>query len=325
MPGHDIVVIGGSAGSITALQSLIAEIPSRLAAAVFVVVHTTPDTPTVLDQILSRAGELPVVIPEDKQRIQPGRIYVASPDRHMLLALNLVRSYRGPRENRQRPSIDVLFRSAARFYGARVAGVLLSGYLDDGVAGLEDIQRRGGIAIVQNPEEAIAPDLPQRALQEFTPSFVLDSRAIGRKLVELVGTASGAEKPTELPITLEGPPSPFSCPECGGVLWEVEEGRMAEFRCRVGHRYTEESMAEDQEFAVERALWAALRALEEQTQLSERLARQARLGRRGISEERYRSRADESRQHAGVIRRILIHDLEAERAQLESEGEEAVS
>lgn len=185
MIGHDIIAIGGSAGSIVALIQLVHSLPRDLPAAVFVVVHSSPKFPSLLPEILQRSGSLPAVHAEDGALIEPGRIYVAPPDRHLLVKGEYMRVVFGPKENRFRPAIDPLFRTVARVYGKRAIGVVLSGLLYDGTAGLFEIKERGGVAIVQDPQEAAVPSMPENAIKHVAVDHILCIEDIARVLSEL--------------------------------------------------------------------------------------------------------------------------------------------
>jgi two-component system chemotaxis response regulator CheB len=202
--------------------------------------HTAEDSPGLLPAVLNRSSLLPVVNGSHQMPIYPGRVYVAPPSMHMKVHRGQVILNAGPRENRHRPSIDVLFRSAANAYGERVIGVVLSGYLNDGSMGLEFTKKHGGLAIVQDPDEAIAASMPLQALEKSEVDFVLPVCDIGAKLVSLVGAG---EPQTGGPVMEKKPPvssreghaGMFSCPDCGGVLQETREGNLTRFLCRVGH------------------------------------------------------------------------------------------
>src|SRR5262245_34861077 len=275
MPVRDIVVIGTSAGGIAALQTVFAGLPRDLPAAVFVVIHMSPDTPSVLPRLLERAGPLPVHAAVDGEPVRGGNVYVASPDHHLLIEDGRVRVARGPKENRHRPSVDPLFRSAAVSYGRRVIGVVMTGALDDGTAGLRTIKQRGGLALVQDPAEADFPSMPRSAIENVAVDRVLPLREIPVALAELAGKPVDGTAPPDAAAETEalmatgepestdklGKPSAFGCPECGGVLWEIDDAQLLRFRCRVGHAYSADSLVVEQTEGVEDALWAALRAL----------------------------------------------------------------
>ncbi len=308
MPNRDIVVIGGSAGSLQVLQTILSALPWNFPAAVFIVLHTSEDSPGLLPEILNRYSKLPVMYAVHNAELLPSRVYVApAGQRHLFLDRGNIRLKPGPRENRSRPSIDVLFRSASQAYGNRVIGVVLSGNLDDGTAGLLAIKDRGGIAVVQDPDQALAPSMPASAIEAANVDFVLSVEEIGPKLIELT-RMEGVEKVREISTagkTQSSTGHAYSCPDCGGVLEEVEEGSMLRYRCRVGHLYSPESLMADQTEAVERALWAAVRSMEEQAEFSERLANNSRQRKRPRLARRFAEKADANRANANILRDLL--------------------
>lgn len=324
MPGHDIVVVGASAGGVEALITLVRALPADLSAAVFVVLHLSPDGESALPQILSRSGALPAMHPQDGERITPGHIYVAPPDHHLLVERGHMRVVRGPRENRCRPAVDPLFRTAARAYGARVIAIVLSGMLGDGTGGLIAVTERGGISIVQDPADTLFAGMAESAIKFDHPAYILPVAEIGPLLVRLTHEAAGEDR--EVPSAMEqeasaaafdfaavesankpGVPSVFGCPECGGVLWETDEGELIRYRCRVGHAFTADSLMTEQSVQLEAALWAALRGLEEKAALVHRLAEQSHAIGNGRLAARYVEQEDEARQHAAVIRELILH------------------
>lgn len=323
MPHRDIIVVGASAGGVEALQELVAGLPVDLPAAVFVVLHMAPHSPGVLGEILDRAGPLPCAQAVDGDPIRPGRVYVARPDFHLLLKPQLVRVVQGPRENSSRPAIDPLFRSAALAYGQRVIGVVLTGLLDDGTAGLYSIKQQGGLAVIQDPLDAMFGDMPRNALEKVAVDYVLPLADIPAALARLTREEIGVEAhavPDRLILENQiaegvmedfstvGTPSIFSCPECGGVLQEIREGEPLRYRCQVGHAYTAKTLADGQAERLEEALWSALRMLEERANLDRRIAEDAR--RRAITEiiGHFEARALEAEQSAEVIREILMNE-----------------
>jgi two-component system chemotaxis response regulator CheB len=328
MPGHDIIVIGASAGGVEALETLARELPSDLDAALFIVLHLPPHSRSVLPLILSRAGPLCAVHPQDGEPIRPGRIYVASPDHHLLVRRGHVRLTHGPSENSYRPAIDPLFRSAAQAYGPRVIGVILSGSLDDGTAGLLTIKRRGGLAVVQDPDDALFAGMPQSAVENVQVDYVAPLAELPSLLARLsqqivkeagdramVNEIEEEEMETEIAEfdagalkgdTRPGTPSVFSCPECHGTLWESREGEMVRFRCRVGHAYSADSLMAEQSEALESALWSAYRALKESAALSRRLTEQARERDQYFAIPRFAEQAQDAEERAELIRQILL-------------------
>jgi two-component system chemotaxis response regulator CheB len=326
VPKHDIIVIGTSAGGVEALSALVPTLPRRLPASVFVVLHLTPTANSYLPQILNRAGKLPCSQPEGGEPIVPGHIYVAPPDRHLMLARRKMMVVRGPKENRHRPSVDPLFRSAASAYGPRVIGVILTGALDDGTAGLLAIKRRGGIAVVQDPDDAYFPDMPASALEYVDVDYRVPLAEIGALLTRLVeepAAEEGAEavsKDLEMeelleavdPSTLDITERPgrlvgFVCPECKGPLWEVREGDLRRYRCRVGHSYTADSMLVGQGEAVEDALWTALNILQESAQLSRQLADEARARGHRMVAERIEEKVRVKHHQIETLRNVLAN------------------
>lgn len=326
MPGHDIIVVGASAGGVEALTKLVQDFPADIPAAIFIVLHLSPRSPSVLPSILSRAGKLPALHPKDGEEIQHGYIYVAPPDFHLIIKPGYVHIARGPRENGHRPAADTLFRTAARAYGQRVVGVVLSGTLDDGTAGLIAIKNQGGIAVVQNPEEALFSGMPRSAIEnvavdkvlllsEITPNLVTLAHQLIKERDEPVSNDMKMETDmAELEINAlqevnrPGTPSGFGCPDCGGVLWELQENDMIRFRCRVGHAWSADSLLAEQSEALEEALWTALRALEESAALSLRLARRARDRKQDRMAERFEEEAKEIKQRATTIQKVLLND-----------------
>ena len=333
MPKRDIVVIGGSSGALVALTKIVSKLPRHLNAAVFIVVHVSPTRESSIPQILTRAGRLEATHPTDRQRIEPGRIYVAPPDRHMILDDGLITIVHGPKENRSRPAIDPLFRSAAMNYASRVIGVVLSGALDDGTAGLRAIKRMGGVAIVQDPTDADYPAMPESAIDNNSIDHIVRIDEIAPLLVSLseeeveqeVETGSAttelakevvmAEQKLESSEMIEtvselGKLSMFTCPECHGSLWELQDGELLRYRCHVGHAYTMDSLDADHSEKLEGALWSALRALEERGALARRLAQQSRARKRERLAKGFEERGREADEHAEAIRKILFADPE---------------
>jgi len=284
---RDIVVIGASSGGIEAIQKIVRALPADLPASLFVVIHTAPYSPFLLPGILNRAETLLAVESQDGMTIQPGRVYVARPDHHLLIGPGHVHVVRGPRENLARPAVDPLFRSAARHYGRRVIGIILTGNLDDGSSGLLAVKRRGGVAIVQDPDEARFPSMPLSALRYVDVDHRVPLREIPGLLDRLTREplpSTTAEEPPPLMVTetkiasrqpLDGVETmetlgtlaPYSCPECHGPLWRITDVGPLRFRCHVGHGYTAEAMQAGQTGSLEDGLWEILRLLQERISL----------------------------------------------------------
>ncbi|WP_046865938.1 chemotaxis protein CheB [Microvirga massiliensis] len=323
MGNRDIIVIGGSSGATAPLKAILGALPEDLPAAVFIVLHIPARSIGILATVASAASRLPVHPATDGMQVERGNIYLAVPDHHMIVADGHIRLGRGPRENMARPAIDPLFRSAAIAYGPRVIGVLLSGLLNDGASGLEAIKRCGGIAVVQDPADAIADEMPRSAMSAVTVDLSVPSARLGDVLSDLVRQPAGPGMPVPPDIRLEvdiaagervdtsivrriADPAALTCPDCGGVLSAVRGGKPLRFRCQVGHSMTAEVLAKEQENAVDEALRVALRIIEERAELVERMAEDGRnAGRRAVAE-MYQERANEYRQYADTLRRAVL-------------------
>jgi two-component system chemotaxis response regulator CheB len=262
MPNKDLIVIGTSLGGIEALKVLVSTLPQDLEASLFVVLHLGASGPDLLPEILERSGRLPASNATDGEAIKPGHIHVAPPDHHLLLeSSDQVRITRGPKENRCRPAVDPLFRSAAHAFGARVIGVILTGRLDDGTAGLRAVKECGGTAIVQHPDDALALGMPRSALAHVAVDHCVPLKRIAPLLVQLTRAPAGEKGTTPVSksretdvhiakedhafkggITEWGEPSIYACPECHGVLLQRKEGSNLRFRCHTGHAYSQETL-----------------------------------------------------------------------------------
>ncbi len=284
MFGHEIIVVGASAGGVDAIPRLIGSLPADLPASVFVVLHIPASGPDLLRDIVGSRSALTVGNGIDGEEILPGHVYLAPPDMHLQLEVGRVRLNRGPRENRHRPAIDALFRSAAEAYGPRVTGVVLTGHLDDGTAGLNSVKIHGGVAIVQDPKDAMAPGMPESALRNVKVDYCVPLSEIAPLLVRLATARTvSPRKPRAAKAALRelsphemskqfGRPTAFVCPECNGPLWETKSARPLQFRCHVGHAYSPDSLLADHGEALERALWTAVRIFDEQAALVRRLS-----------------------------------------------------
>ena len=323
MHNRDIVVIGSSMGGIEALSSLVGQLPADLPAAVLVVQHTSAESPGLLGEILDQRGALPAILAQDGMPIECGRIYVAPPNRHMLATVDGIRITIGPRENRSRPAIDPLFRTAAVNFRSRVIGVVLTGLLGDGAAGLLAIERCGGIAMVQNPLDAEYGDMPRRALDvvENAEKFALDE--LGAALVRHCSQPAPEPPPVPEALRIEtslternmgtddwgkvpSKKTSFTCPECKGAMHEMVEEGLTRYRCRVGHAYSAPDLLGDKTREVEDSLWTALQTLEERAQMLESMATDDRLRGWTGGAGSYADRARETRMHADRIRALLL-------------------
>ena len=312
-----VIAIGASAGGLEPLQQIVGALPADFPAAVCVVLHIPATGRSMLAAILDRATELRARVAEDGMTLRPGHVYVAPADHHLLVDESRLALHRGPKQNGSRPAVDPLFRSIARSWGPGAVGVVLSGALDDGSSGAISLVAARATLIVQEPADALVSGMPEAALAAASPHHVVPARAIPDLLIGL------ADKPVR-PVRAEvaspepsgaadldvasrrpsGPASRFTCPECSGALWQVQESELARYRCRVGHVYSEETLIDRHSAMVEAALWTALEALEERAELLERVA--TRLGARNAhSAGRMRAAAEESTHRAGLIRRAL--------------------
>jgi two-component system chemotaxis response regulator CheB len=320
MASPRLVVVGASAGGLDALTRLVAQLPAAFPAAVLVVQHMSADTSgDVLLQALSRAGKLPCARARDGQSFKAGHVYIAPPDHHLLVGKGQrLMVTKGARENRSRPAIDPLFRSAAVAYGVGVIGVILTGYLDDGTSGLVAVKRCGGTTVVQDPEDAMYPDMPANAIQNADVDHVLPLAEMGSLLTRLVDQPLG--KPVAAPrdivtesriaervlsdlksVDALGKQVPFNCPGCGGVLWEMAQGDLR-YRCHTGHSFTAPVLLAEQTAKIEETLWVALRMFEERRNLLLTLASSKR---RGSTVTSAGERAKDSMVHIKRIRAML--------------------
>jgi two-component system chemotaxis response regulator CheB len=318
---HDIVVIGASAGGVEALRRLMRDLPADVSAAIFIVLHIGRFE-SHLAELLDQAGPLPVTEAESGGAIERGHVYVAASDRHLLLHDRHMMLRRGPRENMTRPAIDPLFRSAACNFGARVIGVVLSGALDDGTAGLRAIKRCGSIAVIQDPADAAVPDMPRSAQRHVEIDHAAPISGMGALLASLAGRPAGTTPKIPTEICLEaaiaaqelqemtredqlGTPSPFSCPECGGGLWELADGSMLRYHCHLGHAYTADAMLAAEAEEIERPVSRLLRSSKDRAELTLRLADRERARQNNRLADQLQARAKEYQESADLLQRLL--------------------
>jgi two-component system, chemotaxis family, protein-glutamate methylesterase/glutaminase len=332
---RDVIVVGASAGGVQALQALVKGLPGDLPAAVFVVLHIPPYCPSNLPNILSAAGAVRAEPAQDGATIRPNRIYVAPPDKHVLLEQGRMVVRRGPKENRVRPSIDALFRSAAYVFGARTIGVVLSGALDDGTSGLWSIKRLGGLAMIQEPGDAMYPEMPRNAMEYVRPDHVVPAAELGQLLGRLVHEAApeiNVDKNELRRLGLEaaiaaeggafekgimewGGMAPFTCPECHGALVQLRDDAMLRFRCHTGHAFTTSTLLAGITEAVEARLWEAMRIIEEQAMMLDHIAGHFRASGRDASANQFIEKARQAR-----MRAQLIHESLPEHEQLSADS-----
>lgn len=344
MTTRDVVLVGASAGGVEALRTLVAGLPADLPATVLVVLHVPPTGSNALAAILDRSGPLPARAAEHGGALRHGEVVVAVPDRHLLLTDDHVALTSGPRENGHRPAVDTLFRSAARAVGPRAIGVVLTGALDDGAAGLVALRAQGGTGVVQDPGDALYDGMPRAALEAARPEHVVPLADLPGLLVRLVHeqaparpSSAGDDRMREEVAMAEfdlrplagddhpGEPSGYSCPDCSGVLWRIEDHGLLRFRCRVGHAWSPGSLQDQQTSELDGALWMALRSLEERAALAREMAVRAREAGHGLTASRFTDRAVETGDAARTIRRLLTSGTlrgpaGTERAQDETDG-----
>lgn len=341
MPGHDIIVIGTSAGGLKALGAILSALPADINAVLFIVQHLAADKPSILPQILTDVSSLPVSHPFDGEPIQTGRIYVAPPDYHLLVNQGSMRVVRGPQENRFRPAIDALFRSAARAYGSRVVGVVLTGYLDDGTVGLQAVKKRGGVAIVQDPNEAEYPSMAKSALRYVKVDHCLSLAEIPDLLVRLSNqpTAEQETYPVTEEIEVEskiaeqqmntqeflenveaiGTRTTYTCPECNGSIWQIGKSEPLRFRCHIGHSFTANVFLSEQTQNIENALWSAVRAMEEKVTFSRQMSERMRNYNLQSAVAKYEEHAKSLDAEVTLIRGIILNGFATKRTIAEEE------
>jgi two-component system chemotaxis response regulator CheB len=317
--GHEVVVVGASAGGVEALRRLIASVPPEFPGTMFVVLHLPTNAHSFLPKILGRAGALPVHHAVDGQVPARGTVYVAPPDVHLLVKRRGMQLLRGPTENGHRPAIDPLFRSAAEAVGSGVVGIVLSGVLDDGTNGLLAISSHGGLTVAQTPDDALYPSMPQSAIDNVPIDVVAPADEIGRSLSRLMEqrTPENSHAPGNLAdyteralegngaLEMNGRPSRFTCPDCGGSLWDADADEPGKFRCRVGHSWTTLGLLEEQAATLEQALWIALRALSERADLARRMRDHAAEAKHGFGERLFERQLEEYEAKAEIVREVL--------------------
>jgi len=344
---RDIIVIGASAGGVSALLELVKTLPADFPAPILIVQHVAADSPSILPQLLSSVSALKARHPQNEETVEPGVIYVARPDHHLLLEGDQVLVTRGPKENRFRPSIDALFRSAAYTYGPRVIGVVLTGYLDDGTSGLWSVQRMGGLTVVQDPRDAEQPSMPTNALEFVKADYLVPLAELGALLVRLTTEVAPA-KPRlpadqldllkieltiakqgggfELGIIEKGKLTPFTCPDCHGALTQLIEGQLIRYRCHTGHAYTVSALLSEVTESVESLLYQSMRGLEETKMLLHNLGMHFTETQQTEVAALFFRKADETGQQARVVHAsILRHealsgDLQFQKKQLPHAG-----
>jgi two-component system chemotaxis response regulator CheB len=321
--GTNLVVIGASAGGVEALRTLVADLPADLPACVLVVLHVPSTGISALPTILDRAGPLPARHAVDGDPLRHGEILVAPPDHHVVVLEDAVALSRGPRENGHRPAVDVLFRSAARFHDGEVIAVVLSGALDDGAAGMVAVRQRGGVGVVQDFDDALYDSMPRAAHRAGAVEHVAPAKEMSALIGALLRTLERGEGPAPGPLMemeaaladmdaaamhhhdRPGDPSGFACPDCHGSLFQITEGDLTRYRCRVGHAWSPHSLIAQQSLALEGALWMALRGLEEKAALSRDLGARAERAGHELSARRFLDTAEDTLRSAELVRRLI--------------------
>lgn len=333
MSGHDIVVIGASAGGLKALSAVLSELPVDIDASIFVVQHVAPDAKSRLPELLADISDLPISSPADGEAIVRGRVYVAAPDHHLLLGEDTVWVKRGPQENRFRPSIDALFRSAARAHGSRVIGMVLTGSLYDGTVGLQAIKKRGGITVVQDPAEADYPSMPKTALRYVKVDHTVAIADAGALLVRLVAETSPSQQgfPTTVELEIEsniaeqvmntkqflesvekiGKRTTYTCPDCNGAIWQIGDDEPLKLRCHVGHSFTGEVFLQEQSRNTETALWTVIRIMEEKVTFARQLAERKRQQEMAEEAAVYEREADALDEAVTTVRELIVNGIAA--------------
>jgi two-component system chemotaxis response regulator CheB len=336
MECRSVIVVGGSAGAVEPLQELVGSLPGELAAAVCIVLHLG-NRQSMLPELFRRVAALPACWATDGDPLQPGRIYVAPPDQHLLVMPGYLQLSRGPRENRTRPAVDPLFRSAAEVYGPKVIGVILSGMLSDGTAGFSAIKRHGGTTVVQDPKDAQYPSMPQSALANVPVDYCLPANAIAGLLVPLVTSRTStaatavsqrqvqsqtANEGTEMEGDYQlGEPVALTCPECGGALKESRMDSLPYYTCHIGHRFAGPDMDMAQFQMMEQALEIALRALNERVALCQRMAAAAEQKGQDLAARRWAGTGQEVAARAETLGRFLQQDWPHPSSNAEDEDE----
>jgi len=332
-----MVVVGTSAGGLTALQELLRGIPDDINAAIFIVQHTSPEGPGLLPEILRVRSSLRVAHALNQEPIRRGRVYVAPPNRHMVLAEKQVWITAGPRENHSRPAIDPLFRSAALHYGSRVIGIILSGTLDDGTAGLWAVKDSGGVAIVQHPDEAEFAQMPLNALTHVRVDYCLRIAEIGPFIARIASESrpEGGESAVAQDLELEtrianeevvskremleiSDPTVFTCPECHGALLQLKRSGILRFRCHTGHAFSVQTLLSQLTTDVENNLWTAIRSMEESVLLLDHVAKHmTKDGQNAQLAAYFAQTARSTERHAMTVRQVVLKSepLEFERVQ----------
>ncbi|MCB2379576.1 chemotaxis protein CheB [Hymenobacter sp. BT635] len=329
-----VIVIGASAGGMPALCQLVAQLPADLPAAVLVVQHFAPDSSGQhLIERLARHTDLRCKLPANNEPLAPNTLYLASPDRHLLVKEGQVLVTKGPHENHYRPAADALFRSAAAYYGPNVIGVVLTGMLHDGTAGLELVKRAGGQTVVQDPAEAEFPSMPESALSNVPIDYVVPLREMGFLLNRLarmpVGSVSNIPEDIKMEAAIAerivgsieevsqlGRTVPMTCPDCGGSLWEMKHGKLLRYRCHTGHAFSADALLQRSQHGLEESLWVALRMMEERKNLLTNMASRGE-GAYSVQQE---ERIEEMKMHINRLREFLLNGIKSQNGSTDTDS-----
>ena len=346
MAEHNIIVIGASAGGYEPLKTIAAGLPKGLDASVFVVWHMSPDVRGILPQVMNKNGAFYAAHAVDMEPIEPGRIYVAPPDRHLLVEEDHVRVTRGPKENRFRPAVDPLFRSAAYFYTSNVIGVILSGALDDGTSGLWTVKHRGGIAIVQSPLEAEVRSMPDNALREVEADYIVQAAEMPELFARLIREKKARSRPVsgsngkgkeddllkrEINVAMEdraleenifafGELTPFTCPDCHGVLARLKDGKLNRFRCHTGHAFSPDTLLNSVTEIVEQSLWDAVRGIDETIMMLNEMGDHFADHNQPTVAAKYFQKAREASERADIVRSAIFSHEELSEESIREEA-----
>jgi len=342
MTHRDILAIGTSAGGFEALRFLARELPTDFPAAVLVVIHLSAEFQSGLDRILSESGPLPARFAKDGESVCGGHLFIAPPKSHLLLDGDCLRLGNGPHENNARPAIDPLFRSVAMCCGSRAVGVVLTGTLGDGASGLEALRQCGGMTVVQDPKDAAYPEMPQTALRALTPNHVVGLHEMPALLARLAHEPAGVSLPVPPGIVLEteiarngrstmstldrlGHRSVLTCPDCNGVMWEINEGHVTRYRCHVGHAYMADLMSLALDESLRRALASAARALDERMALARKLHQQSHESGHKLLAATWARKVREAEEESRVLRESMrrADDIAARYAEAAADDEPA--
>jgi len=335
-----IIVIGASAGGFEAFKKIIHGLPANFDASIFIVWHMSPDIRSILPQVLNQQNSIEAAHAYNHEKIKPNRIYVAPPDHHMLIEDGEVLITHGPKENRFRPAVDPLFRSAAYAYGNRVIGIVLSGALDDGTAGLWTVKHYGGIAIVQDPTDAEVPSMPENAIRDVQIDYCVGVSELPQLLVRLVkepltenaNVMKDKQTKKEIDIAAEenalaavmqfGELTPYTCPECHGVLSKLRNENIVRYRCHTGHAYSADALMAALTEKVEDGLYNAIRGMDEAIMLLNHMGDHFAEVNQPKAAALYFKKAKEAEERSQWVRKAALSHEQLNNAALMNEAEE---